>query len=188
MKPLGAYRCRKFCECVALGSHLHDRPVRQAGVVHREAIVMLGHGNDVPRSRGFEQLRPVGSVEVLGAEKGNQILVTLRVLTCRKMLFEVLIGTVLLVVHIAWIPFVLGRRYRVDTPVNEDAELRVLVPLRLLVLDERGPVGAVGTVIRLFVGLVEKAITVSGIFADRLLPLAIDLFGGLHVLRRRERI
>ncbi len=33
-------------------------------------------------------------------------------------------------VHEAWVPFVLEGRYRVDTPVDEDAQLGILEPLR----------------------------------------------------------
>ena len=143
---------------------------------------MLGDRNDILRAGGLEELGPFGGVELLCAEERNQILVALCVVAVGKMLFEILVGAVLGVVHVAWIPLVLGRRDRVHAPVNEDAELRILVPLRLLVLDERGPVGTIRAVVRLPVGFGEKAIALRVVLADRLLPLVIDLLGGFNVL------
>ena len=86
------------------------------------------------------------------------------------------------------IPLVLGGGNGIDAPVDEDAELRVFVPLRLLVLDQRGPVRTIGAVVRLAIGFREKAIALRIVLAYRLLPLVIDLLGGFHVLCGREGI
>ena len=149
---------------------------------------MFGDGNDILRTGSFEELRPFSGVEMLGAKLWDQIFVTLRIIAVRELLFEILVGAVFLVVHVAGIPLILGRRNGVDAPVDEDAEFRVLVPLRLLILDERGPIGTIGTVVRLAVGFGQKAIAFRVVLADRLLPFAVDLLGGLHVLCGRERI
>src|ERR1035438_6318494 len=72
--------------------------------------------------------------------------------------------------------------------MNEDAELRILVPLRLLVFDEGCPVGAIGALVPLAFRFGQKAIALDVIFADRLLPFAIDLRGGFHTERWCKRI
>ena len=127
-------------------------------------------------------------VEVFGAEQGDQIFVALRIVAVREVLSEVFVRAFFGVVHVARIPLVLGGGNGVDAPVDEDAELRVLVPLRLLVLDERGPVGTIGAVVRLPVGFGERRLRSASYLLDRLLPFAIDLLGGLDVLGGRERI
>ena len=55
-------------ESVALWSHLNDGPVGEVGVVHREAVVMLGDWNDILRAGILEELRPFGRVEFFCAE------------------------------------------------------------------------------------------------------------------------
>ena len=73
--------------------------------------------------------------------------------------------------------------------MDEDAELCILVPLRLLVFDKRGPIGTVGSIVRLLVGFGQQTVALRVVFVYRLLPLAIDLLGGFDVLRPEgERI
>ena len=60
VQAFGAHGFGEFAERVALRAHLYDGPVGQAGVVHREAVVMLGDGNDVLRAGVLEELRPFG--------------------------------------------------------------------------------------------------------------------------------
>ena len=84
-------------------------------------------------------------------------------------------------IHVAGVPLVLGRGHRVDAPVDEDAEFCVLVPLRLLVLDERGPVGAKGAVVSLALGLGKEAVALRVVLAHRLLPFFVDLGRGFDV-------
>ncbi len=125
---------------------------------------------------------------MLSTKLRDQIFVSLCIVTIGEVIFEVFVSAVFSVIHIARVPFVLRSRNGVDAPVNEDAELGVLVPLRLLILDQRRPVGAVRSIVRLPVGLGEQAIALRVVLTHGLLPLAINLLGGLDVLRWRERI
>ena len=101
MQALRAHGGGEFGQRVALRPHLYDGPIGEVRVVHRESIVMLGHRNDVLRAGSLEELRPFGGVEVLGAEKRNQILVAFCIVAIRVVLFEVLVCAVLGVVHVA---------------------------------------------------------------------------------------
>ena len=104
------------------------------------------------------------------------------------MLLEIFVGAFAGAIHVARIPFVFRGGNRIDAPVDEDAELRVFVPLRLLVFDQRGPVGTEGPSLAWRVCFGEKAIALRVIFAYRLLPLMIDLGSGLDAKRGRKRI
>src|ERR1700756_2669393 len=103
-------------------------------------------------------------------------------------LVEVFVRTFAGAIHVAWIPFALGRGNGVDTPVNEDAELRVFVPLRLLVLDERGPVGSEGSIVCLVLCFRDEAVALDIVLAHRLLPLMVDLGCGFDAERGCERV
>src|SRR5579863_3883280 len=110
--------------------------------------MMLGDGDDVLRTGFFKDPSPLGGIEVFGFEERDQILVTLnRIAAVART--EVAVGALAGTVHVAGIPLVLGGRNRVDAPMNEDAELGILVPLRLFVLDQGGPIGAEGAVVGL---------------------------------------
>ena len=53
--------------------------------VHREAVAVLGHGNDVTRTGPRKQVDPCRRIKVLGAKHRNEVLVTklvLRAIRC----------------------------------------------------------------------------------------------------------
>ena len=78
-------------------------------------------------------------------------------------------------IHIARVPFVAKRRNRVDSPVEEDAELGVLIPSGNLVLLQRIPIGAEWSSLSASIDLAEK----RG-------ARGVELVGGLfpqHVIR-----
>ncbi len=104
------------------------------------------------------------------------------------MVAEVLVGALLGPVHIARVPLVFGGGDGVDAPVDEDAELGVLVPLRLLVFGQGGPVGAVGAVADLALGLGQQAIALPVVLRNGLLPLAVDVGSGFNPLGGSQRV
>ena len=100
--------------------------------------MVLGDGHDVAGARGLEQRRPLPGVELLGPEHGDEVLVAETRL--RPPGFDVVPeGRLVLLVHVPGIPLVAESGYGVDAPMDEDPELRVLVPRRHLELRERGP-------------------------------------------------
>src|SRR5947207_7720445 len=84
--------------------------------------------NHITRYRLLEQPRPVGGVPFFRFEHRDKVFVAKLILRAESLnvLFK---GGVLLLIHVARIPLVRSRN-RERTPVNEDAELRVLIPLR----------------------------------------------------------
>jgi len=111
--------------------------------VRLEAVVVLGDGDDVLRAGVVEEGGPGVRVKVLGFEFGNEVLVA-----------EGGLGTVggdvmlelgrVLDVHVAGVPLVAEAGDGVEAPVDEDAELGVLIPGGDLVVLEGAPVGAEG--------------------------------------------
>src|SRR5579863_9461068 len=103
--------------------------------------MMFKYWNDVFRTSLFEQPGPRLGIIFLGLESRNEVFVSesvLRAVGCDVML--VFVRT--LVVHVARIPFVSKRWNGINAPVNEDPELRVLVPFGNCVGLERLPIGA----------------------------------------------
>ena len=99
--------------------------------------MVFGDRNDVASTGVLEQLGPLSGVKLFGFELGNEILVAelfLRAVGLDVMLEEVVATPIAIDVHLPRIPFAAERRHAVSTPVDEDAELGVLVPLRDLVL------------------------------------------------------
>lgn len=59
-------------------------------------------------------------------------------------------------VHVARVPFTVKRRNRVHAPMDEDAELCVLIPARDFVLLQRIPVWLIWSLVRLSIHLVQQ--------------------------------
>ena len=126
---------------VLVGSHVYGVPRVQVAVVHGESIVMLGHGDDILRSCLAEKLRPLVGIELLGLEHRDEVFVT--ELGVRAVSLDVmLILARVLDVHVARIPFAAESRDRINTPVDEDAELAVAEPFGKVVMGRDAvPVG-----------------------------------------------
>src|SRR5207249_12187525 len=86
----------------------------------------------------LEERGPSPCVEALGAEHRNEVLVPEARLRAPR-LDVVPERRLVLLVHVPGIPLVPERRHRVDAPMNEDAELGVLVPPRYLEPGQRSP-------------------------------------------------
>ena len=126
---------------------------------------MLGDRHHVLRAGAPEQVRPAIGVEVLGLEHGDEIFVSkfrLRAVS----LHVVLINWVIHQVHITWIPFVVEGGNRIDAPVNEDPELRILIPFRHLVGFERFPIRLEWTLLGDRVNLLDRLLD-AGVLAAR---------------------
>ena len=54
MQPGGPHCPRQFSGGIAMRSYFGHRPIAQPAVVHRESVVMLGHGHYVFRAGFFE--------------------------------------------------------------------------------------------------------------------------------------
>src|SRR5215467_2862310 len=114
-------------------SHFGRRPIAQPAVVHGKAVVMFCNGHDVFCTRFFEQLAPGGRIKMLGLEHGDKVFIS------ELVLWSVSSDMVLLcvesrLIHISGIPFTAKSRDRVSSPMNENAELRVLVPFGYFIL------------------------------------------------------
>ena len=86
-------------------------------------------------------------------------------------------------IHVARIPFAAKRRNGIDAPMDEDAELGVLVPCRSLVLLQRIPISTVWATID---GLIDEAENVPAlmvVLGAGLLPDAVQDFGVLRGCR-----
>src|ERR1039458_997230 len=115
-----------------MGPHLCSRPIAQPAVVHGKTIVMFCDRYNVLCARFFERLGPSRRIEALGLEHGNEIFVA------ELVLWSVGNNVVLVcveprLIHISRIPFAAKSRNRIRSPMNENAELGVLVPLRSLI-------------------------------------------------------
>src|ERR1700732_3217908 len=104
MQSLGAECLSQFSVHISPRTHFRDRPVGEAAVIHREAVVMLKNWNNVLGSGLFEQARPGCWIEVLRPKHGDEILVP--ELSERTESAEVVLVFVRFrPVHIARIPF-----------------------------------------------------------------------------------
>ena len=191
-QPLFAHSRGQIADHVALRAHFDGGPVRQAGVVHGEAVVMLGHGNDVARAGFLEKLRPGRRVPLFRRELRDQILVAelvlMRRVLRRKVFLEILVRAFFGPVHVARIPLIFRAGHRIHAPMDEDAEFRVLVPLRNLIVAKALPIGPEGPVVGLAFCFLEQRIALRVVFSDGLLPFLVDLLGGLGVGRGHQRI
>jgi hypothetical protein len=132
------HRRRKLADHVAFGPHLRRGPLREPAIVHGEPVVMLGHRHHVARARLSKQLRPCARVEALGLEHRDEVLVA--ELARRPVLGQVMpVAGVAALIHHPRVPFAHERRHGVHAPMDEDAELRVLIPRRRPIRRQRFP-------------------------------------------------
>ena len=89
--------------------------------------MMLEHRDNVFRSRLMKQAGPSSRIEVLRLEHRNEILIS-------KFIDRAICADVVLVffgippVHVTRVPLAAESRNRVNTPMNENPELRIPVP------------------------------------------------------------
>ena len=93
--------------------------------------MVLRHRYNVFCARLFKKRSPCVRVEFLGLKHRNEILVA-EILVCTIGFDMVLVDLGALYVHVARVPFAVKRRHAVHAPVDENAELRLLIPLRRL--------------------------------------------------------
>ena len=132
---------------VLLRAHLGRVPMGVVRVIHGESVVMLGDGHDVTGAGILEEFRPRHGVEVLGLEHRDEILVAefrRRAVGVAMVLINPATAFLRLI-HFAGIPFVAESGNRIHAPVDEDAELGVLIPGGDFVFGEGGPFGFKGT-------------------------------------------
>ncbi len=177
MQALGADGGGEFTGGVTLGPHFDSGPIGDVRVVHCESIVMLGHGDDVASAGVFKEFGPVVGIPFGSGEKRDKIFIAESVLRA-EVVAVVLEGGIFLLVHIAGIPFVFRAGDRVDTPVNEDAEFGVLIPLGNFVVAKSFPVRGVGAGGDLLIDVAEDGGARGVVFGDGTLPFAIDFGGG----------
>ena len=135
-------RFGQLTDDVSLGPHLGRGPIRVRAIVHGKPVVVFGDGNHVLGSRFVKQLGPRVGVEPGSRQLRNEILVAKLLVSsvCLQVMFERIAAPgVLIDVHHAGIPLAHKCRYRVYAPVDEDSELRVLVPRGDFVLLQRLP-------------------------------------------------
>src|ERR1700722_6822176 len=126
---------------VLLRSHFGGAIVGETAIVHGEAVVMFGDGHYELRAGFAEEFGPLVGVEFGRGKPRNEVFVA----ECGlrpECLHVVLEGRVVFHVHVARVPLAVERRDRIDAPMNEDAELGVLIPLRRQISLERVPGGA----------------------------------------------
>ena len=174
MKPCRTHCLGEFPSGIAARAHFGDGPVAKAAVVHGEAVVMLGDRNDVFRTRFLEQLGPCCRIELLGLEHWEKVLVAELVLpSVSRDMVLVFFGS--FAIHISRIPFVAEGRHRIRSPVDEDPELCVLVPLGCLVFLEGFPVRAKRALMIGVIHLFEAGGAFAVVLAAGLLPYLINL-------------
>src|SRR5207245_2867842 len=128
MQPLLAHRPAQLAYNVPARAHFHGVPFRAATVVHGKAIVVLADGNDVFRARLPEQLSPVIRIPFLRRELRDEVLVPEYRLGA-EMLQVIIKNSTIPDVNISRIPFVIVGGHRENTPMEEDSELGVQVPV-----------------------------------------------------------
>lgn len=175
VQSLRADRLGQLAQQIASGSHLHRGPVGELGVVQREAVMVLGHRHHIARAGVAEQLGPAIRIELGRGELGNQILVAG---ACLRPVARHVMGEFLgsLQVHVARIPLAAERRHREHAPMDEDAELGIVVPRRRLIGLECSPVGAERTLACAGLGFAHQALALGGVLGGGAEPLLVDLF------------
>ena len=119
----------QLADDVAPGAHFRRAPVGKAAVVHRESVVVFGHGHDIAGPGRLEQRGPFPGVEFLGLEKRDEVLVAEFGLRPIGLQVVFVLGRIL-DIHLARIPFAAEGGDGIDAPVDEDAELGVEIPFR----------------------------------------------------------
>src|SRR5450631_3023250 len=173
MQPFGSYRFRQFSGGVTLRAHLHHGPVAQAAVVHGETVMMLGHGHHIFRSRFFEKLCPSDSIEVLGLEHRNEILIAELFLGAVHSDL-VLVFVSALLIHGPGIPLIAESWDGIDAPMNENPELCVSVPFGNLVLLKGFPVGPKRALVVSAIYFLQEGGASGVVFAAGSLPSLIN--------------
>ncbi len=145
LEALGADRVGVQPDQVELGPGAHRVPLVDGAVPHRVAVVVLGHRPGELRAGVDEQLRPLVGVEVAarGLQLGRELHPVARLVPGavdevvvrprRRVTVDLLVVVVLrgaVEVHAPRVPLVGERRDAEHAPVEVDAELRVLEPLR----------------------------------------------------------
>ena len=129
----------QFSRGVTARAHFGGVPMADITFIHLKPIVMLGNGDHVFCSRFTEQIRPGGGIKALRFEQGNEIPVPDFFMgTVGFDMMPILLAA--LDIHVPGIPFVAERGHGIYTPVDEDAELGILIPLRYLKMGEGFPI------------------------------------------------
>ena len=124
---------------------------------------------------------------MLGLEHRYEVFVTKLVLWPVR-LDVVLVFRRLLHVHHSWIPFAAESWDRISSPVNENPELGVAIPLGRLIFLKRLPVWPEGALTINGVDIFQQGGALCVIFAAGFLPYLIKLFGILRNCRRRSTL
>ena len=139
---LGADGIGQLLDHVPARPHLCRVPPAQICRVHGESVVVLGYWDHELSTCAAEEACPLHRVEGRSCEPGDEVLVAevpLRAVRVAVMLVDRRARTV----HFARIPLAGVCGDAVRTPVDEDAELAIDVPVRDLIAGGEGvPVGA----------------------------------------------
>src|SRR6202020_1728484 len=142
VEAAGAGGLFEFADDVAVRAHAGGVPGGHVGVVHGEAVAVLGYGDDVFGSGAGEETDPGAGVESLGFELRDEVFVAeLRLGAVGG--YVMLEGGVAGDIHVARIPLVGEGGDGVNAPVDEDAELGVAEPVGGLIAGERAPGGLI---------------------------------------------
>ena len=93
--------------------------------------MVLRHRHNVFCARLFKKRSPCVRIKLFRLKHRNEIFVA-EILVCTVGFDMVLVDLGALYVHVTRIPFAVKRRHAVHAPVDENAELRLLIPLRRL--------------------------------------------------------
>src|SRR5580693_7390944 len=137
--------------------------------------MVFGNWDDIFGASFFEELRPRCWIEVFGLEQWNKVFVSKLILSAvRGQVMFVFVGT--LAIHVARVPLATECGYGIDAPVNEDAELRVLIPFGDLIFLQRFPVGTERAVVTLAIYFLEEGCARIIVFRTGFLPGLVNLF------------
>ena len=135
---------------------------------------MLKYRNDILCSGVLKQRSPRLRIKLLCLELGNEVFVT--ELSKRPIgRYMMLIDRRTFQVHLTRVPLAAEGWYRIHTPMDEDAELRIPIPFRGLVVGERVPVRLEWTFHRPFLHFRQQSLPRLIIFGTCFLPCRIDL-------------
>src|ERR1700733_4894038 len=139
VKPPRSGRAREIRDHIPVRSHLGSIPVGELGVIHGKAVAMLRHRHNVLCPGTHEEIDPCIGIELLGAEERDEVLIAenrLRTVGGNMMLER----RAARLIHTAGVPLIAKSRYRIDSPVEEDPELRITEPVRRTVARKRFPI------------------------------------------------
>ena len=130
VKPGAADRLAPLADDVALRADPDGVPFLVFAVPQVEVVVVVRHGDDVLRAHAFEELCELRRIPFVALPLVDHVLEPERLLVAVFLLVSVEMPVVR-DVHVPGVP-VAGFRLALRPPVRENAELRVLVPLRHL--------------------------------------------------------